>query len=202
MDSHPEPREPAPPRVRDDRAPAAVAVADLADGLEAVRLSDDALAGARIGRLGLIDCAIERCDLAGLTASESSLVRVSFAGSRLTGLAAGGALLRDVRFSECRMDLASLAGARLERVSFEGCDLREIDFHRARLHDVSFRRCDLSQAILEGMDCSRTRLEECTYTGLRGLDGLRGAVLAWPDAVGLAGQLAGALGIHVTGSGA
>jgi uncharacterized protein YjbI with pentapeptide repeats len=193
-------RDPAPPRLPPDRVPTPVEAAELAEGLESVRVRDAALAGARVGRLGLLDCALERCDLGGLAAGESSLVRVAVSASRLTGLDGAGALLRDVSFRDCRMDVASLRGARLERVRFEDCDLRELDLDGARLHDVGFSHCDLSQAILAGADCTRTELHDCTYDGLRGIEGLRGTAIGWPDAVALADQLAAALGIRVLGA--
>jgi uncharacterized protein YjbI with pentapeptide repeats len=190
-------REPLPPRLATGAAYRGVAPEDLADGLSEVRGRDLALAGARLGRLGLLDCAFERCDMAGLDAEASSVVRVALSGCRLTGIAAGEALLRDVRLSDCRMDLASLRDARLERVTFERCDLRELDLQGARLHEVRLLGCDLSEAILEEADCSRCELHDCTYTGLRGIGGLRGATIGWGDAVELAPAFAAALGVRV-----
>ena len=192
-----EPREPLAPRIATDRAAVPIAPADLADGLEDVCAKDVALAGAHVGRLGMLDCAFERGDLSGLDAEGSSLVRVALIGSRLTGLRAGGILLRDVLLRDCRMDLATLAGARLERVTFERCDLRELDLQDARLHDVRFLGSDLSGAILHGADVSRTELRDCSYADLRGIEGLRGATLAPADAMELAPALAAALGIRV-----
>ena len=192
-------REPLPPRVAADRAPTAVTAEELADGLEGTVARDLRLPGARLGRLGLLDCAFTRCDLAGLDASESSLVRVELTGCRLTGGNAREALLRDVVLRDCRMDLASLAGARLERVTFERCDLRELDLHAARLHEVRLFGCDLSGAILEETDCTRCELRECTYADLRGIAGLAGATIGWPDAIELAPAFAAALGVRVSG---
>jgi uncharacterized protein YjbI with pentapeptide repeats len=188
-------REPLPPRLAPDLA--ATAIDDLTEGLESARVQDERRPGARLGRLGLLDCALSRCDLAALDATATSLVRVELAGCRLTGSDFGGAALRDVLVRDCRMDLASLRDARLERVTFERCDLRELDLQGARLHDVRFLGCDLSEAILEEADCSRCELHDCTYTGLRGIGGLRGTTLGWGDAVELAPAFAAALGVKV-----
>jgi uncharacterized protein YjbI with pentapeptide repeats len=191
-------REPLPPRIPEHRStPAAVDPDDLADGLEGTSVHDARLGGARLGRLGLLDCFFERCELAGVDADDSSLVRVELGGCRLTGLSAVGALLRDVRVRDCKMDLASLRDARMERVTFERCDLRELDLQGTRLHEVRFLGCDLSEAILEDADCSRTEFSDCSYAGLRGIGGLRGATLAWADAVELAPAFAAAVGVRV-----
>jgi uncharacterized protein YjbI with pentapeptide repeats len=188
-------REPLPPRVAPDLA--ATAIDDLAEGLESVRANGERLPGTRLGRLGLLDCVLSHCDLAGLDATATSLVRVELAGCRLTGCDFGEAALRDVVLRDCRMDLASLRDARLERVTFERCDLSELDLQGARLHDVRFLGCDLTEAILEETDCSRSELHDCTYTGLRGIGGLRGTTLGWADAVELAPAFAAALGVKV-----
>jgi uncharacterized protein YjbI with pentapeptide repeats len=190
-------REPLPPRAPERREAARVEAAGLAEGLEGVRTRDARLAGARLGRLGLLDCAFERCDLAGLDARESSIVRVEIAGSRLTGLQGSAALLRDVVLRDCRMDLAALRDARLERVTFERCDLRELDLQGARLHEVRFHGCDLGEAILLEADCTRCELRDCSYRGLRGVEGLSGTAIGWPDAIELAPAFAAALGVRV-----
>ena len=74
-------REPLPPRLPADLA--ATDIDDLGEGLEGVRARDVRLAGAKLGRLGLLDCALSRCDLAGLDATSSSLARVELAECRL-----------------------------------------------------------------------------------------------------------------------
>jgi uncharacterized protein YjbI with pentapeptide repeats len=155
------------------------------------------LPSAELRRLRLLDCRLDRCDLAGLQARDASWVRVVVGGTRLTGADLGGARLQDVTFRECRMDLSSFGGTRLERVSFERCDLRESDFIEARLHDVRFHGCDLSQAIVEDADCSRTELRDGTYEGLRGIGSLKGCALAWPDLMALAPALAHQAGMRV-----
>jgi uncharacterized protein YjbI with pentapeptide repeats len=174
-----------------------VDVHELAFGLEDTHVRDQRIGDAELERFSLLDCRLERCDLAGLAAPSASWARVEVSGSRLTGADLAGAQLKDVRFRDCRMDLVSLFGARLERVSFEHCNLREADLVEARLHDVSFAGCDLSAAIVADASCSRTELRDGTYEDLRGITGLKGCTLAWPDALALAPALAAALGLRV-----
>jgi uncharacterized protein YjbI with pentapeptide repeats len=190
-------REPLAPRDPERRAGALVEAAGLAEGLERTSVREARFAGTRLGRLGLSDCVLEACDLGGLDAADASLVRTTVTASRLTGFSGVAVLLRDVVFRECRMDLATLRDARMERVRFERCDLRELDLQGTRLHDVRFEGCDLGDAILHGADCSRTELHDCSYPGLRGIDGLRGTTIAWSDALELAPAFAAQLGVTV-----
>jgi hypothetical protein len=45
------------------------------------------------------------------------------------------------------------------------------------------------------MRAERVELRSCRVDGLQGVDGLRGALMAWPDVLELAGPLAAAVGI-------
>jgi uncharacterized protein YjbI with pentapeptide repeats len=190
-------KEPFVARLDPDVRPREVGAEELADGLEDTRLRDQRIGEGPLKRFGLLDCRLERCDLAGLQAPEASWVRVVVTGSRLTGADLAGAHLQDVSFRDCRMDLASFAGARMERVSFERCDLHESDFGEARLHDVRFAACDLTSAYVADASCSRTELRDGTYEDLRGIAGLKGCSLAWPDLVALAPALAAQAGMRV-----
>jgi uncharacterized protein YjbI with pentapeptide repeats len=190
-------REPFVARLAPETRPREVDAHELAFGLEDTLVRDQRIGEQPIERFSLLDCRLERCDLAGLEAREASWVRVVVAGSRLTGADLAGARLQDVTFRDCRMDLVSLAATRLERVSFERCDLRESDLMEARLHDVRLAGCDLSGAIVADANCSRTELRDGTYEDLRGIAGLKGCSLAWPDLMALAPALAGLAGIRV-----
>lgn len=192
-------REPFAARLQPDAAPREVDVHELAFGVEDTRLRDQRVGGVPLKRFSLLDCRLERCDLAGLDAPEASWTRVVVTGSRLPGADLSRSRLQDVTFADCRMDLVSLFAARLERVSFERCDLREADLVEARLHDVRFTACDLSGAIVADASCSRTELRDGTYEDLRGVAGLKGCSLAWPDLLSLAPALAGLAGIRVLG---
>ena len=190
-------KEPFTARLAPDAEPREVDDHELAFGLEDTLLRDRQVGDLPLRRFSLLDCRLERCDLAGLQAREASWVRVAVTGSRLTGADLAGARLQDVTFRDCRMDLASFAGARMERVSFERCDLRESDLGEARLHDVRLAGCDLTSAYVADASCSRTELRDGTYEDLRGLAGLKGCSLAWPDLMALAPALAAQAGMRV-----
>ncbi|HEX4692636.1 MAG TPA: pentapeptide repeat-containing protein [Solirubrobacteraceae bacterium] len=190
-------KEPFVARLDPDVQPREVDDHELAFGLEDTLLRDQRVGTEPLKRFSLLDCRLERCDLAGLQAREASWVRVVVTGSRLTGADLAGGRLQDVTFRDCRMDLASFAGARMERVSFERCDLRESDLGEARLHDVRLAGCDLTSAYVADASCSRTELRDGTYEDLRGIGGLKGCSLAWPDLMALAPALAAQAGMRL-----
>ena len=154
------------------------------------------LAGARLADLHLGDTAVEATDLANLRAPKAALRRVAIARARLTGADLGEASLRDVTFEGCRIDLANLTAARMERVVFADCDLRESSFAEAVLRDVCFERCDVGGADLARVRLQRVELRGCRLDGIRSVENLRGAAMAWEDIVGNAGLFAAALGIR------
>ena len=144
-----------------------------------------------------LDATHTDADLANQSLRGEELRRCSFARCRLTGLQLPEGALTDVRFLDCRIDLASLRWATLTRVHFQGCVLRELDLVETRLQDVLFEGCDLRLAELGGTRCSRVELRGCEAEGLGGVDGLRGALVSWPDALGLLGPLVAGAGLVV-----
>ena len=144
-----------------------------------------------------VDRAREDEDLANLVLRGEELFRCAFARCRLTGLQVPEGALTDVRFTDCRIDLAALRFAELTRVTFERCVLRELDVTEARLQDVLFDACDLRLAEFGGARASRLELRGCEVEGLGGVDGLRGALVSWPDAMGLLGPLVAGAGLVV-----
>lgn len=144
-----------------------------------------------------LDATHEDADLANQQLRGDEVRRCTFTRCRLTGLQLPEGALTDVRFVDCRIDLASLRWASLERVHFQGCVLRELDLVEAKLQDVLFEDCDLRLADLSGMRGSRVELRGCDVEGLGGVDGLRGALVRWPDALGLLGPLVAGAGLVV-----
>ncbi len=148
-----------------------------------------------------VDRVYEDADFSNRVLRGAELNRCSFSRCRMTGFQVPEGALTDVRFTDCRVDLAALRFARLERVAFAGCVLRELDLSEARLQDVLFDACDLRLAELGGARALRLELRGCEVEGLGGVDGLRGALMSWPDAVGLLGSLAAAAGLVVLDEG-
>jgi len=144
-----------------------------------------------------VDRAYADADLSNRVLRREQLHRCTFTRCRMTGFQVPEGTLRDVCFTDCRVDLAAMRFASLERVAFEGCVLRELDLTGARLSDVFFEGCDLRLAELGGARGSRLELRGCEVEGLGGVDGLRGALVTWPDAVGLLGPLVAAAGLVV-----
>ncbi len=144
-----------------------------------------------------LDAVHEDADLANLALRGEELHRCTFTRCRLTGLQVPEGGLTDVAFVDCRIDLAALWACSLTRVRFEGCRLRELDLNGARLQDVLFDGCDLRLADFGEARSSRLELRGCELDGLTGVDGLRGALLSWPDAMGLLGPLVAAAGLVI-----
>lgn len=142
-----------------------------------------------------IDRAYVDADLSNRVLRGAELHRCVFTRCRLTGFQVPEGTLTDVRFTQCRVDLAALRFASLERVVFEDCVLRELDLTEARLQDVLFAGCDLHAAEFGGARASRLELRGCEVEGLGGVDGLRGALMTWPDAMDLLGPLVAAAGL-------
>jgi uncharacterized protein YjbI with pentapeptide repeats len=165
--------------------------------LERSRLSGCTLDGARLTRLSVRDCELERCSLAGVLAIDGSMARTRLTGCRLSGFSWAGGTLEDVTFADCLLDLAAFRQARLNRVVFADCVLREADVQDARARFVRFEGSDLTGASFAGATFDSSELRRCTLEDLQGVAGLRGAALEWPAIVGLAGTLAGALGLRV-----
>ncbi len=144
-----------------------------------------------------VDRSYTDTDLSNRVLRGGELRRCTFTRCRMTGFQVPEGMLSDVGFTDCRVDLAALRFAGLERVAFEGCLLRELDLTEARMSDVRFEACDLRLAEFGGARATRLELRGCEVEGLGGVDGLRGALVTWPDAVSLLGPLVAAAGLVV-----
>ena len=165
--------------------------------LQAVRLVNGDLSGARLEKLGLSDCELTRCELANLEGRGTQATRVRVQESRLTGIGFPEGTLRDLLVRGCRLDLASFGFAQLIRVTFEDCLMAETSFLGARLEQVRFQGCDLSRADFREASLQRCEFSSSDLTDLQGVAQLRGAAV---DRAGLVANVdlwAAALGITV-----
>lgn len=144
-----------------------------------------------------VDRHYDGADLSNRVLLREELHRCAFTACRMTGFQVPEGTLSDVRFTGCRVDLAALRFATLSRVVFDGCVLRELDLLGARLTDVRFEGSDLRLADFGQVRGTRVELDGCEVDGLRGTDGLRGALMPWADVVGLLGPLAADAGLVV-----
>ena len=184
------------PRLPDDPATSAPALEDHAEWRELALAGGD-FSGACLRGLEITDATLRTCNLANVTALKASLSRCAFTGCRMTGFALADSTVEDVRFSDCLVDLAAFGFTRLRRVIFDGCVLRDADFGDARFEFVRFHRCEMQSARFTGARFTKSEMRGCALDGVQGIEALRGVAMDWSDIVGLAGEMAGALGIHV-----
>jgi uncharacterized protein YjbI with pentapeptide repeats len=165
------------------------------------KLVDIDLSSSELQDLSLLDVSFSGGNLANVRAHRGRVERTLLQAGRLTGLDLFDATLIDVEFRGCRIDLASFGSARLQRVSFLDCVMTQTLFLDARFDSVLFEDCDLQEIDFRGVRMSDCQLRRNDLTGMQGVEGLRGAAMAWTDIVEMAGVWATALGIEVLEAG-
>ena len=150
---------------------------------------------------GLIDVVLDHANLANLRARRAFLQRVELKGCRMTGIQLAESTLRDVLVENCRVDLAAFRATTFERVRFRGCQLQELDVAEAVFSAVVFEECDLSRADFSHARFRLSEMRGCRLDGVIAAERLAGVGMPWPDVVGIAGELAAAIGIRVLGEG-
>jgi uncharacterized protein YjbI with pentapeptide repeats len=171
----------------------------LDDGGDAIglRVADARHAGEAFERARLVDVLLVRCDLSGCDFSESTWRRVELVDCRLSAVELPQVRFDDVRFEDCRLDDANLRMAHLHRVELATSVLQGAELIAAQLEEVTFRDCDLSAADFSGARCAQVDLRGARLDGLRGVASLGGATVGFDQLVGLAPDLARALGMTV-----
>jgi uncharacterized protein YjbI with pentapeptide repeats len=152
---------------------------------------------ARLTSVIFTDSLLHHCDLAGLKAESSSMLRTEIVDSRLTGGSWSEGALRHVRFRSCRMQYVSFRQQRFGVTLFEDCDLRDSDFQAADLRGAAFIRCDLTHVQLSNASLDGARFEDCNLEMARGVGALRGATIGLKEMLSLAPSMAAALGITI-----
>lgn len=91
-----------------------------------------------------------------------------------------------------------LSVRRLTRVRFEACRLVESDFQAATVTAGTFIDCDLSGSELSQARFAGSAFRGCRLDGVRGIDALRGALVARSDLFELAELFSVALGVQLS----
>lgn len=165
--------------------------------IEACRYSNVNLSRVKLRRGLVRDVVFDRCDLANLSALDSSFTRVAISSCRMTGVSLLDNNLRDVAFTGCRIDLSSFRASKFDDVVFTDCRMEQADFADADLRGARFAGCTLTGAQFSGARMTGTRFARCELTGIGGVTSMCGAIITSTDAVALAFVLAGALGITI-----
>jgi len=171
----------------------------LDDDGEAIglRVVDARHPGERFGRARLVDVELVRCDLSGCDFSESTWQRVTLVDCRASSIEFPQAVLRRVTFRDCKLDDANFRLARLQDVEFHGSVLSRAEFIGGHLDEVAFADSDLGGADFSNVKCAAVDLCGARLDGLRGVGSLAGATIGVDQLVGLAPELARALGLRI-----
>ena len=165
--------------------------------VDEARLWDCDLSGASLADPELTDVMLDEPNLANAVIRGGSLRRVLVSGGRLTGAQWAETHIRDTVWRNVTADLSAFRLSELVRVTFDSCNLREADFTGARCSWVRFHDCDLTGAMFSNARFANCELRRCRLEAVEGVAGLAGTSMEFDAVLGIAQQLAEALGIHL-----
>jgi uncharacterized protein YjbI with pentapeptide repeats len=169
--------------------------------------NDAAFLACRFDRCGLDDVSMRRAHISESLLDELHATSLDAADSvwrdslisirRVGAFLAIGATWSSVRVRGGRLDLLDLSGAKLRDVAFEGCAIGELDLGTVEARDLTFADCDI-----ELLDVTGARLAGADLTGaqigaVKGVAGLKGALVTPSQLLDLAPHLAAHIGIKV-----
>lgn len=165
--------------------------------LDDVRLIAPDITSAKLRDGGWADVRLEGGQLAGADLAGTSLRRVQLDRIRANGLILTECEVKDVTIADAKCDLANFRFGKWVKVRFVRCSLREVEFIGANLNQVVFEDCDLTGADFSGSQLKAVDLRGSRFDSLKGLGGLRGAIMSYDQLIGLAPDLAAELGISL-----
>jgi uncharacterized protein YjbI with pentapeptide repeats len=185
--------------------------------LAAVEVRDARWSGISVSRVQVRETMMDACDLSDASLSDAeisdtllhepnlsnavlvggSLTRVRLTGGRLTGTQLAETKVEDTVFASVSAGLSAMRNAELVRVTFDSCNLREADFGGCRCDCVRFHHCDLTAAIFSKARLSRCEFRGCKLDAIEGIANLSGASIDFQAVLGLAAEMAEALGIKL-----
>jgi uncharacterized protein YjbI with pentapeptide repeats len=165
--------------------------------VEESRLLGCDLSGASLADPELADVVLDEPNLSNAVIRGGSLTRVLVTGGRLTGAQWAEVRIHDTVWRGAAADLSAFRLCQLVRVTFDSCNLREADFTGASCSWVRFHDCDLTGAVFSKARFANSELRRCSLDAIEGVAGLAGTSMEFDAVLGLAPQLADALGIHL-----
>jgi uncharacterized protein YjbI with pentapeptide repeats len=154
-------------------------------------------AEANLERLSLTQVSITRGELTATNCEASTWQTVKLKDTRCSGLKLQTGTLKDVTFANCKLDLANFRYTKLERVRFIDCILSESDFYMATLKDVFFENCSLISTEFSSAKCKNVDLRGSDVSTIRGISGLKGAIIDSMQLIAIAPLLAQEAGLSV-----
>ena len=178
-----------------------ISKADLASRIriefDTCRVGDVQLTGAKLLKLKISDSVLVHIEAAGLLAPDAAWLRVLVANSRFTGADSGKAQFEDCTFDAIKFDEAAFRFATFQRVWFKDCILTNADFTGAKFTNVVFSGCTLEGAIFDQARCVSVDFRGEKLGFIKGLNGLKGAMISSEQLIELAPLMALELGLHV-----
>jgi uncharacterized protein YjbI with pentapeptide repeats len=160
-------------------------------------LSQSRIVGLELDRPEFLDVRLDDCDLSGVTATDFVSRRMHMSGTRLRGVMFVKGQFEDSVIADCRTDELSFRFSRLKRVIFRDCDLSGADFYSTTFEHVTIEGCDLQRAQFDAATSMCLTISNCQLAGVRGITGLRGALLDASDLPAMSIALASEIGIKV-----
>jgi len=168
--------------------------------IDASRITSSLLTGLSLDGFELSDTVATKLEAAALQAYKPSFLRVELADSRLTGAEFAEGRFEDCIFRNVKLDAVGFRFAHFKRVRFENCMLRQAEFNNARFEQVTFTGCDLEGASFVSATCKSVDVTTEDLTPVKGLLGLKGALISTEQLMQLAPLLAAELGFYIEGA--
>lgn len=152
---------------------------------------------ARIEKLHVRDCLFDGCDLTACSFPDSGWHATAITNARCSGIQLQMNVIKNVRFQGCKLNLANLRFAKLENVIFEDCVIADMDLYNAQLKNVVFDRCPIENVTFSGANLKNVDISDSPIISIKGLRGLKGAVISPEQLMQLAPYFAQEIGVIV-----
>jgi uncharacterized protein YjbI with pentapeptide repeats len=164
---------------------------------DAVRFTNPDMSLAKLRDGGWADVEILGGLLAGTNLTGSTIRRIVVNHVRASGLVVAETEGRHITVKDSKLDLSNFRFAKWSHVRFVDCTFAGADFAGSTMSDVSFENCELDGCDFSGARFSRVDLNSSRITKVKGLGGLRGALMTYEQLIGLLPEVALEMGIKL-----